>query len=180
MVKVILFGDKNDTSLTLPLCRCLERHGGVFYISDGCISEYSNTSPSFIVIESDSIENFNAEGSIFILKSPKSVKKILALNSENNYVVTEYSKALDTIREASNIPIIRCSSGNMGDVTLSSLNESSACVGIEHSITTLLGKKLEPCEFKVDLGSDICGYPLLAVCCVLILSEKNNGYALNI
>src|SRR5690554_6716528 len=105
MVKVILFGDKKDTSITLPLCRCLERHGGVFYISDGCISEYSDTNPSFIIIESDNIQNYDAENSIFVLKSPKLVDEIIALNSENSRIVTEYSKSLDIEKTLSEIPI---------------------------------------------------------------------------
>jgi hypothetical protein len=176
MIKVVLFGDRNDTSLTLPFCRCLERHGGVLYSGSGCIAEYSQRKTDFVLIETDFIESYNAENSIFVLKSPELFHCLNFITNENYIVISEYS---DNINKG-HAPVILCSTGSKGDILLSSLSESGACVSIQHCMTTLNGRQLDPCEFKVKADVAIMGYPLLAVCCVLILTEKNKDFLINI
>lgn len=178
MIKVVLFGDRNDTSLTLPLCRCLERYGGVLYLGAGCIAEYSSQNSEFVLIETDCIENCNVENSIFILKSPELLSEMGFLPNEMNYIISEFNDNIRAVPAKNSL--ILCSTGSKGDILLSSLNQTSACISVQHCLKTLSGRQLDPCEFKVGMDTEIIGYPLLAICCVLILSEKNTGFFLNI
>jgi|LSQX01.1.fsa_nt_gb hypothetical protein len=176
MIKVVLFGDRNDTSLTLPFCRCLERHGGVLYLGAGCIAEYSPRKTDFVLIETDFIESYNAENSIFVVKSPKLLHRLDFISNENYIIISEYSENVCKGGK----PVVLCSTGSKGDILLSSLNKSGACISVEHCLTTLTGKRLAPCEFKVKTDVDIMGFSLLALCGILILSEKNKEFFINL
>ncbi len=172
LIKIILFGDKSDTLITLPLCRSLERYGGVLYFGDGCLAEYSCSSPKFAVFETDTLCGCDTENTIIIFKSSfTDCPAVFGFDNVGAVCEASNRRAVDFLAR-SRINFITCSMGGNGTVIPSSIGEQSAVVSVSECVTTLSGKCVLPCELTIKTAPIPNGYPLLAVCSVLLLSGE--------
>lgn len=169
MIKVILYGEKNDASLTLPLCRALSHNGGVLYIGEACVCEYSAVSPDFVVFETDTLENFTADKTIFIFKSSHNAAPKIS-PSDRAIIICDNDDNIKT-----DVPVITCGNGISDSISLSSHSDGKAVIEVRKAVTLFSGNDLEKSEFCAVTGTKLDGYLLLAICATLILSEKNSG-----
>jgi len=176
VIKIILYGDPADTSLTLPLCRALSNHGGALYVGVNCVSEYSVVSPEFFVFETDRLDSCGADKAILLFKTKSSLYRPKITPADSVAAVAEYedAAAAEAAKKLS-VPLVTCGMGSKNCVSVSSVDEKSAVIAVHRPITLLSGKDLLPCEFNVATQTKMSGYPLMALCATLILSEKFDG-----
>ena len=172
MVKIVLYGDKSDTSITLPLCRCLERQGGVLYYGGGYLAEYCCTAPKFAVFETETLKGCDGDNTVIIFKSsfdrPPDICRREGLCA---VCETENRRAADFL-SARGVDIITCSAGDRGDLTISSIGDSRTVVNVSRCVTTLTGRCVLPGEVTIKTAPVSNAYALLAVCSVLLVSEN--------
>ncbi|MCR4616506.1 MAG: hypothetical protein K5756_10240 [Clostridiales bacterium] len=174
MVKIVLYGDRSDTSLTLPLCRCLERQGGVLYYGGGHLAEYCCAAPNFTVFETDTISGCDGDNTVVIFKSafnqPPDIwgrEGILAVCENEN------RRAVDFL-SSRNVNMLTCSAGGRGALTISSIGDSGAVINLSRCLTTFTGRYVMPGEVTIKTAPIPNAYALLAVCSVLLVSDKIN------
>lgn len=67
--------------------------------------------------------------------------------------------------------IISCGLGVRDTITVSSLTRESAVVSLQRPVTTLSGRRVEPCELPLSLPSGMDVHHVLAAAGVLLLSD---------
>ncbi len=181
MFRIVLAGAAGDTSLTLPLCRALEKHGGVVYFGNSRACEYGLGIPRFLIYETENPESLQIENALVVFKSEQAglERKISAVESAAGLAEAE-NPAIDRIRACFPNTLTTCGAGAKNTVTLSSLSEGSASISVQNTVKLLDGKELEPCEFRVKLSSRFEGIPLLFACAVLILTGNFEEYTFKI
>ena len=67
------------------------------------------------------------------------------------------------------IPAVTAGMSGFDTVTLSSVSETSATVGVLRTVTSLSGEKTEPCEFTVNLTKPLSCRTISIFCAVMLL-----------
>ena len=73
MIPVFLLGEEHDAALRLPLCRILERYGGVLHICGAHAAQYAIGQARFLLCETSRLESIQAEQAILIFKSQQAI-----------------------------------------------------------------------------------------------------------
>ncbi|NLO46569.1 MAG: hypothetical protein GX107_08810 [Clostridiales bacterium] len=171
MNKIILFGNREDTGFTLPLCRSLAKNGGALYLGSGCISEYSSVSPEFTVFETDRLDVCNADKTVIIFKGGTPEPSFAPCDKVS--VIAESGNA-PAERFTSKHSLLLTTYGMNPDscVSASSIGEKQAVVSVRRGVELISGKALEPCELTVKYSLRPDSFVLLPLCAVMILCEK--------
>lgn len=164
MQTIILYGDAGDIRLTFPLCRTLERYGGVLHLRGGSIGEYSDAAPEFLLYETDTLENIQLNHGLLLMKEHAAAQPGLPVVSGVDAAILA-----DAGDPGLNLPLIRCGTSDENTILLSSLEEQSAVVTLGQ-VLHIGGRTHEPHDMHVRLTHPITPYPLLACCAVLMLS----------
>jgi len=139
---VILYGDPEDASLTLPLCRALERLGGVAYLGPGRAAAYHEPgrAPRFLLWETGALLCCDLPRALVLLKQGAAPPPDLS-------------------------PLPQATVLGGGDLpALSSVGERSAVVELRAPLPRMEGGALESGEYTVELAAPMEGYALLACC----------------
>ena len=181
MIPIILYGEKNDTSISIRLCRVLQRNGGVLHICDGNITEYSIGTPNFLIYETDDIENFNSSSGILLFKTSQNSNTQKAALSDRIISIVESDNvaALKMLKDNGS-DTVTCGMSSKDTITLSSIGENIAVLSIQREMKAVDGTAIQPSEIQVKLSKHIEGYPLLSVCAVLLLTKKSENDFLEI
>ena len=172
MVKIVLYGDRSDTSLTLPLCRCLERQGGVLYYGGGHLADYCCAVPNFAVFETDTLRGCDGDNTVVIFKSAfNDPPDIWGRDGIRAVCEKENIRAADFL-SSRGVDHLTCSAGDGGTLTVSSIGESCAVINVSSCITTFTGRYVMPGEVTIKTAPIPNAYALLAVCSVLLVSDN--------
>lgn len=166
MRTILLYGSNADISLTFPLCRALERYGGVLHLRGGTISEYSDTLPEFLLYETDDLETIQLNHGLLLIKEHASLFSGRLGISGVDAIILPGTTAMAGIPA---LPLIRCGTSNSNTVMLSSLEEHHAVATLGRTLS-VNGHTYEPHDIPIHLTYPIPPYPLLACCAALMLS----------
>ncbi|MFR8011846.1 MAG: hypothetical protein ACLU8W_08845 [Clostridia bacterium] len=171
MRTILLYGSDTDISLTFPLCRVLERYGGVLHLHGGAIGEYSDAAPEFLIYETNRLESIQLNHGLLLMKeqapSPPGRPGISGVDA---LILPDTS----AIPVAPSLPLIRCGTSNSNTMMLSSLDEHHAVATLGRTLC-ISGRTYEPHDIPIQLTHPISPYPLLACCAVLMLSLGGEG-----
>lgn len=171
MQTILLYGSDADIGLTFPLCRTLERYGGVLHLHGGTISEYSDAAPEFLIYETDKLENLQLNHGLLLLK-----EHAAQLSGRPGICGIDAIILPDMSATAGmpSFPLIRCGTSDSNTVMLSSLEEHRAVVTLGQTLC-IGGRTYEPHDIPIQLTHPITPYPLLACCAVLMLSINRDS-----
>lgn len=167
MQLVVLYGDLQDTTLTLPLCRTLAALGGVLYCGDGCTAVCGDPGAAglrFVLLETERLRSCGAEDTLVICKLGAAFPQSAGF-AERLYALA----AAPPPPPAEGLEWLGCACGEESTLALSSLREESAVVELRRTLPLPGGGALEPGEFPVRLRVPTEGYPLLCCCGVELL-----------
>ncbi len=165
---VILYGDPQDTTLTLPICRALAALGGVLYYGDGCAAVYGESGAAglrFVLLETSQLRACGAEDALIVCKHGAVFPQNLG-RPERLYVLTA---APPHGEAAAGLEWLDCAWGESSALALSSLREDCAVVELRRTIPLPGGGELESGEYPLRLGVPMEGWPLLCCCGVQML-----------
>lgn len=166
MRTILLYGSDADIGLTFPLCRTLERYGGVLHLHGGTIGEYSDTAPEFLLYETDKLESIQLNHGLLMMKEHASLTPgISGISGVDAVILPDTAKA----PESPAFPLIRCGTSDGNTMLLSSLEEHRAVVTLGQTLC-VSGRIYEPHDISIQLTHPVPPYPLLACCAVLMLS----------
>lgn len=164
MRTIILYGEKGDSRLTFPLCRTLERYGGVLHLHGGNIGEYSDAAPEFLLYETDTLESIQLNHGLLLFKESAAITGRRPGISGLDAVILP-----DTAAPETHLLAIRCGTSSECAVMLSSLEEQSAAVTLGQTLQ-IGGRTYEPHDIHIRLTHPIAPYPLMACSTVLMVS----------
>ena len=160
MIPVFLLGEEHDAALRLPLCRILERYGGVLHICGAHAAQYAIGQARFLLCETSRLESIQAEQAILIFKSQQAI----------SCGQLSLSDGVISILETENEAAARMLLHTRDTLTLSSISDTAPVVTIQRAITTFDGHTLEPCEKRITLHTPLPDYALLSICALLLLT----------
>lgn len=173
MIPVFLVGEKSDAAIRLPLCRALERHGGVLHICNGHAAQYAIGPAHFLLYETSRLDTLQAESAILVFKThqPKFCPTLTLSSGVTAILETENEIAARRLLHTGNTALT-CGLTARDTLTLSSISDTEPVVSIQRTVTMLNGRTLEPCEKRVRLHTPLSGYALLSVCATLLLAGQ--------
>lgn len=173
MIPIFLLGEESDAAIRLPLCRVLERHGGVLHVCGAHAAQYTMGKARFLLYETGRLNSIQAEQALLIFKSKQAASARPLALSEGvvSILETENQAAARTLLH-SGATALTCGLTARDTLTLSSISDRNPVISIQRSITAFDGHTLEPCEKRVALHAPLSGYALLSVCAVLLLTGQ--------
>lgn len=177
MNKVIVCSDRTGL-LTLPLCRTLSVNGGVLYVNEGEIAEYSEGTPEFFLTDTAFPKSINARNTVILFgaDSKKLCLSDLSLFGRVIAAAVFDNAAAKNFCEKRGIPLVTYGMTKDSDIAFSSLSDEAVSLSICRPLPILPAGSTEPCEITVLHDGRIKPEILLPVCSVLILSGKiKNG-----
>lgn len=173
MIPIFLLGEERDAALRLPLCRVLERYGGVVHICGAHAAQYAMGPARFFIYEASRLESIQAEQAILIFKTRQAAASHpLALSAGVVSILETENEAAARALLHSGATALTCGLTARDTLTLSSISDINPVVSIQRAITAFDGLTLEPCEKRIALRAPLSGYALLSVCAVLLLTGQ--------
>jgi hypothetical protein len=164
---ILLYGDLQDTTLTLPLSRTLAALGGVLYCGAGCTALYGDPGAAglrFVLHETEQLHSCGVEDALVICQLGAAFPQTLGF-AERLFVLA----ASPAPPRAEGMVWLGCACGEESTLALSSLREESAVVELRRALPLPGGDALEPGEFPLRLPAPLEGYPLLCYCGLALL-----------
>ena len=181
MIPVFLLGEDHDATLRLPLCRILERHGGVLHICGAHAAQYAIGPARFLLYETSRLDSIQAEQAILIFKSRQAVQNsTLSLSDGVISILETENEAAARMLLHTGTTALTCGLTARDTLTLSSISDTTPVVTIQRAITAFDGRTLEPCEKRIALHAPLSGYELLSVCAVLLLTGQDSENVLEL
>lgn len=173
MIPIFLLGEENDAAIRLPLCRVLERHGGVLHICGTHAAQYAIGPARFLLYETSRLDSIQAERALLIFKTRQAFFSHPLVLSDGviSILETENETAARMLLHTGTTALT-CGLTARDTLTLSSISDTDPVVSIQRAITTVDGHTLEPCEKRIVLHAPLSGYSLLSVCAVLLLTGQ--------
>jgi hypothetical protein len=170
---VLLYGPKEESSLTLPLCRALEGLGGVLYLGPEGIAAYGEAPRRFLLLETDGLLGCDLPAPLLVLK-PGADEPSRFHAPEGTIVLANKSAPLPPEPAGLLAPRppacwLACECGEQSVLAISSLREESAVVELRQSLAMPGGGVLEPGEYPMQLPAPMEGYTLLCHCAATLL-----------
>ncbi|HIT53019.1 MAG TPA: hypothetical protein IAD07_03675 [Candidatus Fimivicinus intestinavium] len=173
MIPIFLLGEESDAAIRLPLCRVLERHGGVLHICNGHAAQYAIGPARFLLYETSKLDTLQAEGTILLFKTRQpACRHPLTLSGGVTAILETENEAAARRLLHTGSTALTCGLTARDTLTLSSISDTAPVVSIQRTITMLNGRILEPCEKRVRLHTPLAGYALLSACAVLLLAGQ--------
>lgn len=145
MIPVFLLGEEHDAALRLPLCRILERYGGVLHICGAHAAQYAIGQARFLLCETSRLESIQAEQAILIFKSQQAIScGQLSLSDGVISILETENEAAARMLLHTGTTALTCGLTARDTLTLSSISDTAPVVTIQRAITTFDGHTLEP------------------------------------
>ncbi len=165
MITVVVLGRENENTAK-AICRILEKFGGAYFLSGDSIQDYSAITPSFLVFNTDTVNELPDGSNILLLCDGVQNVKISKSCRFDRMIA-------DCARE--NIAkdgVVTVGMRRQNDVSISSVEADSVHIAVQKLIKTLSGKEILPCEFSVACGADLDKNALLYAFTLLLLTER--------
>ena len=177
---ILLYGDRDDSALGRALFRALKQHGGALRLSAERSEGTTTPAPQYLITEYETPPRIKVERGVFVFKDKVSCPMPVEIPKGFVAVAHSASAASLALLRHTSCPAVVCGMSSRDTVTLSGLQEPSAAVSVQRQIVDLQGGVIEAREIPVGLSAPLEGYPLLAACAVLLLTqgEPQRGFAL--
>ena len=167
----MLYGDREDHSVSRALFRVLSERGRVAYWKDEGIEERGSGAVNYMIAEYETPPRLQVARGVFVFKDHISCP--LPVQIPEGFVAVAHSasaRSLALLRQ-NDCPAVVCGMSLRDTVTLSGNQQSSVAVSLQRQMVDLQGRTIEEREIPVSLSVPLEGYPLLAACAVLLLTQ---------
>lgn len=168
---IVLYGDRDDGALGKALFRALGQQDIALHLSSGRAEGTLTPPPRYLITEYETPPRLNVGRGIFVFKDKVSCP--MPVKVPKGFIAVAHSASAEslTLLQQAGCPAVVCGMSSRDTVTLSGLQEPSAAVSLQRKIVDLQGNAIEAQEIPVKLSSPLEGYPLLAACAVLLLTQ---------
>lgn len=142
----IITDSKSQAQLNKVITKSMVNNCDILYIKDKNIENTKNIKLETLILNR-SIENVDIRKKI--LENSKNIILNLDLN-------TDIEQNLET-------NIISYGYNSKSDITVSSVEDDQILICIQHTITSIYNRKIEPQEIKVNIKSDINVYNIMII-----------------
>lgn len=172
MTTVILYGAQSDTSISLPMCRALEKAGGVIHFCNGTINEYAISRPRFLLYETDQLENLQLSDCILLFKPSASAPTRKPSVCKNAVLIAEgENEGVRKLAAELGLCCITCGMSSRDTLVISSMGETEANISVRSEIQ-LEEAGIEPRDLTAHFLQREDAYALLARCAVLLIATR--------
>jgi|GEM_PF-2703593 len=172
MIPVFLYGRRDDDEITEGLISALSKNGGVLYINNSMINS-TERSPQFLLHDTPSQPFFNMQRGIIVFKQKVSRFTKFALPQDFICIVDSNNEAALHLLKNNNSQALTCGTNPRDTLSISSISDEAALIGLQRDITGFFGEKIEAGEFLVKNESGITKEAFLPALAIILLSSKN-------
>ena len=168
---IVLYGDREDGGLGRALMRALSKLGRTVHLGSDLAQETGAGSLTHLLVEYETPPRLQLARGVFLFKDRISCP--LPVQIPKGFVAVAHSasaRSLALLRQ-NDCPAVVCGMSLRDTVTLSGNQKASAAVSLQRQMVDLQGRTIEAREIPVSLSFPLEGYPLLAVCAVLLLTQ---------
>ncbi len=169
MIAVIVAAKKQNKDFTSELTRLLEKHFDTVRAYGGVLS-VKKSNPTMIICDIQSFDTVKAEKAIVIYKDMLPMPQRLLAVGHGVAIVDSSNYQLSQTLSDTGLPAITCGLHSRDTITLTSMGEDSAVIGIQRAIVNFDGSATEPQELPIGFAKPIDRFTLMAAAAILILS----------
>jgi hypothetical protein len=173
VIVVIFAVQKQNRDIISEAVRMLEKHFTTVRAYGGILCA-QKPNPSLIICDMDSFDTIKADKAIIICKDILSLSNRLKNVKHGVAVVDSSIYPLSESLPDIGLPAITCGLHSRDTITLSSIGEDSAVIGVQRAISNFNGSITEPQEFPIHFAKAIAPFTLMAVAAIFILSGNCN------
>jgi len=167
MITVFIFCKKGDADAS-SVVNLLSSFGAI-HIDGRKITNFESANNFLIISAHDTIEINVQSGIAVFFKTPE---KLSCQKIPKGFIgIAEHDDkvALGLLMQ-NKIETATCGFSSYDTITVSSITEDSAMIGVQRSVKTLKGNIIEPCEFPIKYKKDILRNSLLTAYGILLIS----------
>lgn len=177
---IILCGKSNDMSLSDALLPALSGYGSVLYCGARRLARFGSDQPDFLVFDAERVPEINLQSGILLFKNSFEPTEPAFVPPGFSCVLESKNLHAAAALQGSGAAAVTCGTSPKDTVSIAALEEDTAALSLQRSITALDGSLLEPHDFAVSLRSGLGPHRILAVCAVLLISgiDSSGGYVI--
>lgn len=169
MIAVLIAANENDRDFWNETVRLLERGFATVRAYGGTLT-LKKPNPSLVLCDTRSFEAVRAEHVMVVFKEARPLSVNLQGARQVIAVVDSSDDELARSVSETRLPAITCGLHSRDTITLSSMDEDSAMIGIQRTITGFDGSRTEPQEIPVRLTRPVDRFALMTTAAAFILS----------
>lgn len=169
MISVVIAANEQDKKFWNAILNILNRNFSAVHCL-GRTMDARCENAQLVVSDTKSFDLIYSDMAVIIYKDAVKIPVLFEAPKQMVAVVDSCNKELPRLVSATNLPAVTCGLSPRDTITLSSINEDSAVIDVQRSITCFDGSVLEPQEIPVTLYSPIDSYTLMAAATIFILS----------
>lgn len=135
----------------------------------GCLDARCDNA-ELILTDSDSFDLVYSDTAVVVFKEAGKLNVGFDTQKQVVAIVDSCNQDVMKLVSETELPAITCGLSARDTITLSSINEDSAVIDLQRSITCFDGKIMEPQEIPISLCSTIDSFALMCVAAIFILS----------
>jgi len=169
MVSVIIAADSQEKKFFAALRNILSRNFTSIQCVEGCVDARSEGAQLFIT-DAVGLDFIYSSAAIFVFKDCTPLPAGFETMSGQIAIVDSGNKDAMKLVSGTKMPAVTCGLSPCDTLTLSSLSEDSAVIGLQRCITCFDGTVLEPQEIPVSLCAQVGSFTLLCAAAIFILT----------
>lgn len=150
------------------LCKALERHGGVRFLSRRAARDFGLGTPAYLLYEAPVHSCVQLHGAIVLFWQDGGL--LLPPAGQTTAVYLEHTP--HTQEKPPELQQIHCGMHKQTDISLTSVGETQAILSVNRSLTQLTGRELLPGECKLTYRQSVPADCLLAAGACLLLTRR--------
>lgn len=171
MIKIVILGEVDDTRIASILSHKIGSKYNMMQIYEDTFEQTGDIS-DYLVIDSKHIHQVQAQRSIVIFKDNFKLSHKICIHKDAVVVVNADNRRIIDMISEYDIQVATCGLSAKNTFTLSSNQEDSVVVALQHSIRTLNGKMIDPMEIPVKNTNKLDNFTILATVATLILTDN--------
>ncbi|MCL2034166.1 MAG: hypothetical protein FWG94_05480 [Oscillospiraceae bacterium] len=169
MVSVIIAADSQEKKFLTALQNILSRNFKSIQCVGGCIDARYDGAELFIT-DAQGLDFIYSSAAIFVFKDSTKPFAEVETTGERLAIVDSCNQDAIKLVSGTKMPAVTCGLSPCDTITLSSLSEDSAVIGLQRCITCFDGTVLEPQEIPVSLCAQVSSFTLLCAAAIFILT----------
>ena len=174
MVNVFLCGDVKDSSVTQALLSALPKYGGVRYSGPDRVFDLGSGA-EYSLFEYEKIPEIRLKDGILLLKNSLFPQEPVSFPSDFYCVLEAKNIRAAALLKAFGATAVTCGTSPRETLSVAGLEEGTAALSLQRSLTTLGGRVLEPHDFTVKFSEPRSPHQLLMVCAALLIAGEDSS-----
>ncbi|MCL2035204.1 MAG: hypothetical protein FWG94_10820 [Oscillospiraceae bacterium] len=169
MVSVIIAADSQEKKFFTALRNILSRNFKSIQCVEGCVDAKSEDAGLFIT-DAVGLDFIYSSAAIFVFKDCTPIPAGFETTGGQVAIVDSGNNDAMKLVSSTKMPAVTCGLSPCDTLTLSSLSEDSAVIGLQRCITCFDGAVIEPQEIPVSLCAQVDSFTLLSAAAIFILT----------